>query len=166
MDLKQFKITVLPLRNKLSGLALKMLSNPDDAEDAAQEVMMKLWSMRDELSSYRNTEAFAMTMMQHTCIDILRLKKNNVEISDELNLQQTSSPEQLYAIKDQVELVRRIIETLPDLQRITIQMKDIEGYENNEIAEIIGTDVELVRSNLSRARKKVRDIYLHIIKTR
>ena len=62
MELKQFKISVLPLRNKLLNYARKLTESPDDAEDAVQEVLLKLWNKRLELEQYRSIEAFAMTM--------------------------------------------------------------------------------------------------------
>ena len=87
--------------------------------------------------------------------------------TDDLQLADTgNSVDHLCELKDEVEIIRHIIDTLPELQRNTIRMKDIEGYENEEIAEIIGSNVETVRSNLSRARKKVKTIYLMTIKKR
>lgn len=59
--------------------------------------------------------------------------------------------------------MHEIINSLPHLQRTIMRMKDIEGYETDEIAEITGCGPEAIRSNLSRARKKVRDIYLQTI---
>lgn len=167
MELKEFKIEVLPLRGKMSGLARKILSDPIDAEDAVQEVMMKLWDKRQQLDDCRNVEAFVMTMTHHTCIDMERVKKTGAMSTDDLQLADTgNSVDQLYELKDEVEIIRHIIDTLPELQRNTIRMKDIEGYENEEIAEITGSNVETVRSNLSRARKKVKTIYLMTIKKR
>lgn len=167
MELKEFKIQVLPLRSKISGLARKLLSeHPADADDAVQEVMMKLWDKRADLDNCHNIEAFVMTMTHHTCIDMERVRKIAVS-TDDIQLSETDmSLERLVELKDEVQIVRQIIETLPELQRITIRMKDVEGYENEEIAEITGSNVETVRSNLSRARKKVRDIYLMTIKRR
>ena len=80
----------------------------------------------------------------------------------EMLLADTSSPEVLLEQQDTVEVIRRIIEKLPTLQQSIIRMKDVEGYELFEIAEITGTQVEAVRVNLSRARKKVREQFLMI----
>ncbi len=63
-------------------------------------------------------------------------------------------------------LMHEIIDSLPNLQRTIMRMKDIEGYETDEIAEITGCGPEAIRSNLSRARKKVRDVYLRTIQER
>ena len=78
----------------------------------------------------------------------------------------TGTPERLLEIKDEIRLMHEIIHSLPNLQRTIMQMKDIEGYETDEIAEITGCGPEAIRSNLSRARKKVRDVYLRTIQER
>lgn len=164
MELKQFKIDVLPLRDKLLNYARKLTEDPSDAEDAVQEIMLKLWNMRQKLDEYQSIEALAMTMTHHLCMDIWRAKR-----PDSLSLEQVQAPsqsvtpERLLEEKDEFRLMREIIDSLPTLQRTIIQMKDVQEYETEEIAEITGCSAEAIRSNLSRARKKVRDIYLQTI---
>lgn len=75
MELKQFKITVVPLRDKLLNYARRMTDDPSDAEDAVQEVMLKLWNLRQKLDEYRSIEAVAMTMTHHLCMDMWRAKR-------------------------------------------------------------------------------------------
>ena len=65
---------------------------------------------------------------------------------------------------DTVARIRWLISKLPSLQQTIIRMKDVEGYELAEIAEITGTQVEAVRVNLSRARKKIREQFLQLNK--
>ena len=156
MELKEFKITVLPLRAKLLNYARKLTDEPEDAEDAVQEVLLKLWNKRLELEQYRSIEAFAMTLTHNICIDMWRCKRN-----DTLSLDIVQAE-----IKDEIHLMHEIIDSLPNLQRTIMRMKDIEGYETDEIAEITGCGPEAIRSNLSRARKKVRDVYLRTIQER
>ena len=69
MELKQFKIAVLPLRSKLLNYARRLTDDPDDAEDAVQETMLRLWNRRAELEQYRSIEAFAMTLVHNLCMD-------------------------------------------------------------------------------------------------
>ena len=158
MELKQFKIKVLPLRDKLLNYARKMTDNPSDAEDAVQEVMLKLWNLRQKLEEYRSIEAVAMTMTHHLCMDMWRTRRPDNLPLEELQLSATTaSPECLLEEKDEFRLMKEIIDCLPTLQRTIIRMKDVEGYELAEIAEITGTQVEAVRVNLSRARKKIRE---------
>lgn len=164
MELKQFKITVLPLRDKLLNYARKLTESPDDAEDAVQEVLLKLWNKRLELEQYRSIEAFAMTMTHNLCMDLWRTRHTadvSLELVKDANAGQ--SPERLLEIKDEIRLMREIIDSLPTLQRTIMRMKDIEEYETEEIAAITGCNPEAIRSNLSRARKRVREVYLQTI---
>lgn len=167
MELKQFKSDVLPLRNKLLNYARKLTDDPADAEDAVQEIMLKLWNMRLRLDEYRSIEALAVTMTHHHCMDCWRSKRPDALSLDQVQTSSpTASPEQLLEEKDEFTLMRQIIDSLPPLQRTIIQMKDVQEYETDEIAEITGCNPEAIRSNLSRARKKVRDIYLQTIQER
>ena len=164
MELKQFKIDVLPLRDKLLSYARKLTEDPSDAEDAVQEIMLKLWNMRQKLDEYQSIEALAMTMTHHLCMDIWRAKRpDSLSLEQVQAPSQSATPERLLEEKDEFRLMRKIIDSLPTLQRTIIQMKDVQEYETEEIAEITGCSAEAIRSNLSRARKKVRDIYLQTI---
>jgi len=159
MELKEFKITVLPLRAKLLNYARKLTDEPEDAEDAVQEVLLKLWNKRLELEQYRSIEAFAMTLTHNICIDMWRCKRNDTLSLDIVQAASpTGTPERLLEIKDEIHLMHEIIDSLPNLQRTIMRM--------NEIAEITGCGPEAIRSNLSRARKKVRDVYLRTIQER
>jgi RNA polymerase sigma-70 factor, ECF subfamily len=126
-----------------------------------------MWNKRLELEQYRSIEAFAMTLTHNICIDMWRCKRNdNLSLDIVQAASPTGTPERLLEIKDEIRLMHEIIHSLPNLQRTIMQMKDIEGYETDEIAEITGCGPEAIRSNLSRARKKVRDVYLRIIQER
>ena len=166
MELNEFKISVLPLRPKLLHYAGKLTESMEDAEDAVQEVLLKLWDKRLELDRCHSVEAFAMTLTHNVCTDLWRKRKDTRSI-DSLQSETTErTPEHLLEVKDEVRLIREIIDTLPPLQRLVMRMKDVEGHESEEIAQITGCSAEAIRSNLSRARKKVRDIYLQTIQER
>ncbi len=155
---------MLPLRDKLLNYARKLTEDPSDAEDAVQEIMLKLWNMRQKLDEYQSIEALAMTMTHHLCMDIWRAKRpDSLSLEQVQAPSQSATPERLLEEKDEFRLMREIIDSLPTLQRTIIQMKDVQEYETEEIAEITGCSAEAIRSNLSRARKKVRDIYLQTI---
>ena len=132
MELETFKITVLPLREKLINISWRMMEDRSDAEDIVQETFLKLWQIREKLDGYNSVEALA------------------VQVAKNL------APEELDQ-HDTVARIRWLISKLPSLQQTIIRMKDVEGYELAEIAEITGTQVEAVRVNLSRARKKIRE---------
>lgn len=163
MELNEFKTTVLPLRSKLLAYACKLSDDKEDAEDAVQEVLLKLWSNRQELEHYRSIEAFAMTLTHNVCMDLRRKHKDTQAIDNLPDTAHDNTPERLLEMKDEVKLIRALIDSLPTLQRTIMRMKDVEGYETEEIAQITGCNAEAIRSNLSRARKRVRDSYLKII---
>ncbi|KAA6348703.1 ECF RNA polymerase sigma factor SigH [termite gut metagenome] len=168
MELKQFKTDILPLRDKLICYARKWTDNSADAEDVVQEVMLKLWDIRMKLDEYRSVEALAVTITHNLCMNIGRRKRFELLPIDYVQIEtvQTANLEYLIEIKDEYRLIQNIIATLPPLQQAIIHMKDIEEYETDEIAEITGCNHESIRSNLSRARKRVRDIYLQTTQKR
>lgn len=163
MELNQFKITVVPLRGKLLNYARKLTDDSSDAEDVVQEVMLKLWNIRQKLEEYNSIEALAVRITHNLCMDMWRTKRTDQVSLDQVPaVSQTVNPERVLEGNDEIRLMREIISSLPTLQQTIIRMKDIEEYETEEIAQITGCSSESIRSNLSRARKKVRDIYLKI----
>ena len=163
MELNQFTITVVPLRGKLLNYARKLTDDSSDAEDVVQEVMLKLWNIRQKLEEYNSIEALAVRITHNLCMDMWRSKRTDQVSLDQVPVvSQTVNPERVLEGNDEIRLMREIISSLPTLQQTIIRMKDIEEYETEEIAQITGCSSESIRSNLSRARKKVRDIYLKI----
>ncbi len=163
MELNQFKITVVPLRGKLLNYARKLTDDSSDAEDVVQEVMLKLWNIRQKLEEYNSIEALAVRITHNLCMDMWRSKRTDQVSLDQVPVvSQTVNPERVLEGNDEIRLMREIISSLPTLQQTIIRMIDIEEYETEEIAQITGCSSESIRSNLSRARKKVRDIYLKI----
>jgi RNA polymerase sigma-70 factor (ECF subfamily) len=164
MDLEQFKSDIIPLRQKLLMFALKMMENESDAEDVVQETLLRLWNIREQLKNVSNPAGFAMQTTKNICIDRLRTYKEKTGTDDFSLAVNHETPYSDLERKDSVALVKQIIEHLPELQKIIIRMRDIEGYELQEIAEITGTQLSAVTVNLSRARKKVRDRFMQMTK--
>ena len=161
MELETFKITVLPLREKMFNLSRKLIEETADAEDIVQEAFLKLWDIRDKLDQYDSVEALAMMIVRNLTLDRLRTRKPKGAELDNLLLDSgLMNPAEQLEQQDAVACIRRLIAGLPALQQTIIRMKDVEGYETDEIAEITGTQPEAIRVNLSRARKKIREQYL------
>lgn len=161
MELETFKSTVLPLRDKLLKYSVKLTDDGADAEDIVQEAFLKLWYIRDRLDGYQSVEALSVQVVKNLCLDKLRSKRmDRMPENSESILADTVTPEQLLEQHDAVAIIGRLIQQLPTLQQCIIRMKDVDGYELSEIAQITGTQIESVRVNLSRARKKVREQFL------
>ena len=165
MELESFKSTVLPLRDKLLKYSVKLTDDGADAEDIVQEAFLKLWYIRDRLDGYQSVEALSVQVVKNLCLDKLRSKRmDRMPENSQSILADTVTPEQLLEQHDAVAIIGRLIQQLPTLQQCIIRMKDVEGYELSEIAQITGTQIESVRVNLSRARKKVREQFLMLNK--
>ena len=135
-----------------------MLTSTEEAEDATQELLFKLWKNRDKIASYRNTEAFAMTMTKNYCYDRLKSKQasNLTLIHSNYKEKETSLENKLEYI-DSVDRVHLLINNLPDQQKLIIQLRDIEQYDFEEICEMVNMKPTAVRVSLSRARKTIRE---------
>lgn len=157
MTQKEFLSTVLPFKDKLYRLAKRLLVSSDEAEDAVQEIMLKLWNGKEKMGNYKNPEAFAMTMTKNFCLDRLKSKQaGNMKIVHS-NFQNTDNVERQVEANDGVSLVFQIMETLPEQQRMILQLRDVEQYEFAEISEMLGSNETAIRVALSRARKTVRE---------
>ncbi len=160
MDQKQFKQEVLPLREELLFYAGRILENMDDSEDVIQEVFLKLWYMRDDLNRYDNIAALSMTITKHLCLNRLKVTQRiREDVQENTLVSEIQTPHYHLEQKDNVEHVMRIIDSLPDLQQTILRMKHIDGYEVEEIAELTGSNPDAVRMNLSRARRRVKEIF-------
>ena len=161
MELETFVIQVVPLREKLQNFSRKLTENEADAEDIAQETFLKLWNMRCKLDEYDSIEALAMQITKNLSLDKIKSRKpqgNELEIMYIASEQKTPAEEM--EERDSVQCIRQLVDSLPYLQKTIMRMKDIEGYELSEISTITGSQIEAVRTNLSRARKKVREQFL------
>ena len=158
MNESDFLKVVLPFKDKVFRLAKRLLVSKDEAEDATQELLLKLWKNKDKITSYRNTEAFAMTMTKNYCYDRLKSKQagNLTLIHGNYKEKETSLDKKLEYI-DSVDRVHLLIDNLPDQQKIIIQLKDVEQYNFKEICEMVNMKPTAVRVSLSRARKTIRE---------
>lgn len=147
-----------PVKDKMFRLALRLLISKDAAQDATQEVLLKLWSRNDKLKHYANLEAFVMTVTKNHCLDQLKLKKNNNLriVHSNYDNNQTNIHEQL-EYSDELQQVNRILKDLPEQQQIIFQLRDVEQYDFVEISEITQMNETAIRVALSRARKKIRE---------
>jgi len=152
---------VLPLREQLLLYARSFLNHPEDAEDVIQEVMMKLWFMRKELQQYDSVTALSVQMTKRLCLNRIKVLERKMDPLGGFDFESDlPSPETQLEQKDQVSHVLKIIDQLPELQQAILRMRHVEGLEMDEIAEITGSKPEAVRMNLSRARKKVKELFL------
>jgi RNA polymerase sigma factor (sigma-70 family) len=159
MERAEFEKIILPLSRKLYRFTYRFLSNGEDAEDAVQEVCIKLWNMKNKLHQYRSIEALAMTMTRNHCLD--RLRKRGREIFEDTRPIDTRTdgmdPQTEIENTEDYRNILKIVSDLPDKYRIVIELRDINGHSYEEIEKELGENLNTIRVNLSRARKMVRE---------
>ena len=153
MNQEQFKNTVFIHKDKLFRFAKRILVDDDEAFDAVQNVMMRLWQLKDQLLQYKNMEAFCMQSVKNEALN--RIKKGKVR-SDYVNQYQAVSTTE-YTIGNTKEIIVKMINSLPEKQRLVMHLRDVEDYEIDEIAEVLEMGESAVRVNLMRARQKVKE---------
>ncbi len=158
MNQSDFIKAVLPFKDKVFRLAKRLLVSREEAEDATQELYFKLWRNKEKLAAYKNVEAFAMTMTKNYCFDRLKSKQaNNLSLVHSNYKEKDTSLDKKIEYKDSVNQVHKLIENLPEQQRIIIQLRDIEQYNFDEICKVLDMKPTAVRVALSRARKTIRE---------
>lgn len=159
MTEKEFNHIVLPLAQNIWSYALNLTGDQATSADLTQEVMLRLWDTRKQLSKVGNLKAWALKITHNLYLDGLKKQK---PVYDETQLLKNGGYEadllQQIADKDTAEAVRKIIDTLPPNQREVIILREIEELEYDEIAKITGLGLNNIRVLLSRARNKVREI--------
>ncbi len=154
-----FRNDVLPLKNKLFRLALRITLNREEAEDIVQETLIKVWNARDKWQQLDSIEAYSLTVARNLSLDHLRKMDNqNASLEDEKaeRPDTTSTPSERMIQQDKLDIVRRIINTLPEKQRSCLQLRDIEGKPYKDIANIMDITEDQVKVNIFRARQNIR----------
>ena len=159
-----FRNDVLPLKNELYRLALRITLNHAEAEDVVQETMIKVWNRRDRWDELESIEAFCLTICRNIAIDKTKKAENqNQSLMDEHDSPDssyTSNPEEQAMQQDRIALIRRLIDTLPEKQRSCMQLRDFEGKSYKEIAKILDVSEEQVKINIFRARQTIKQKFI------
>lgn len=155
-----FQNDVLPLKNKLFRLALRITLNREEAEDVVQDTMIKVWNARDRWQEFDSIEAYSLTIARNLSLDRIKKMENQNDSLEEQTterLDETSStPSERMIQKDKLNIVRNIINELPEKQRSCLQLRDIEGKSYKEIADILSITEDQVKVNIFRARQTVK----------
>ena len=159
-----FRDDILPLKDKLFRLALRITFDRAEAEDVVQDTMIRVWNKREEWTQFGSIEAYCLTVAKNLAIDRSQKKEaQNVEIPPEMEEEsEISGPYDQLVNTERMSIIHRLINELPEKQRLIMQLRDIEGESYKEIAKILNLTEEQVKVNLFRARQKVKQRYLEI----
>ena len=159
-----FRSDVLPLKNELFRLALRITLNRAEAEDVVQETMIKVWNRRERWDEIESIEAFCLTICRNIALDKMKRAENQNEIlgkgHDAPDPNYSSNPEEQAVQRDRIKLVRQLIDRLPEKQRSCMQLRDFEGKSYKEIAQILCISEEQVKISIFRARQTIKQQFL------
>ena len=159
-----FRNDILPLKNELYRLALRITLNPAEAEDVVQETMIKVWNRRDRWEELDSIEAFCLTICRNISLDKMRKAENQnpslEESTDTADYSYSSNPEEQTMQRDRIALVRQLIDNLPEKQRSCMQLREFEGKSYKEIAQILSVTEEQVKINIFRARQQIKQQFI------
>lgn len=134
----------------------RILGTKSNAEDAIQEIMMKLWLKREELNNHPNIKGFVVLTARNYCIDALRKKMKVVDdATNHLKFLQSDKEHKNLEWKQLNLIIEEVLRSIPDQQKEVFLMRDLDGYEFKEIAFALQITVEHARVLLSRARKQI-----------
>ena len=159
-----FRNDILPLKDKLYRLALRITLDSAEAEDIVQDTMIRVWNKRDEWAQFNSIEAFCLTVARNLAIDrSQKSEAQNIELTTETQeMSDGSTPERQLERSEQMDLVRKLINELPENQRTIIQLRDIEEKSYKEIADVMQLTEDQVKVTLFRARQRIKAKYNEI----
>lgn len=157
-----FRYDLLPLKNKLFRLALRITLDSAEAEDVTSDTLIKVWNKREELRGVESIEAYCMTVCRNLALDRhekkeaqnLSLEANEIDAADN-----SFTPDEQLERDEKLRKVHELFNQLPERQRTIMQLRDIEEKSYREIATIMGVSEEVVKVTLFRARQAIREQY-------
>ena len=155
-----FRYDLLPLKNKLFRLALRITLDSAEAEDVTSDTLIKVWNKREELRGVESIEAYCMTVCRNLALDRheeaqnLSLEANEIDAADN-----SFTPDEQLERDEKLRKVHELFNQLPERQRTIMQLRDIEEKSYREIATIMGVSEEVVKVTLFRARQAIRKQY-------
>lgn len=154
-----FRNDVLPLKGILYRLALRITLNAAEAEDIVQDTLIKVWNRRDSWQELESIEAFSLTICRNLALDRIRKQDNRNLALDDAPAEtpdNSKSPYERAALRDRVDMIRGVVDSLPEKQRSCMQLRDFEGKAYKDIAATLGISEEQVKVNIFRARQTVK----------
>ena len=154
MDRSAFEQQARSWREKALSVSRHCGAGSDEAEDIAQDVMLRLWQMRDELGRYESIEALAALMARHLLRNHQRRKPSET-LDEGMTVSLNANPHNELEVKEDNEWLTKRLEQLPTTQRTLLYMRQVERRTHEEIAQVLGIETTSVSTLLARARRTI-----------
>ena len=154
-DQAAFGDLVARYQSAVYNMAYRMLGNPSDAEDVAQEVFVRAWKQLHTFQQDRRFSTWLLSIASHHCIDVLRRRRPSAPLDDVALYVQSDDPEpdEVALRGEQREMVQRLLDTLPDKYRSVTVLRYYNDLSYEEIARMTGLTESAVKTQLHRARR-------------
>ena len=152
MDKTAFEQQARTWRKKALSVSMSCGAGREEAEDIAQEVMLRLWQMHDDLERYDSIEALAALMARHQLINHQRRRKPEA-LNEAMIVSLNISPHEQLEMKEDDRWLTKRLEQLPTTQRTLLYMRQVERRTHEEIAQLLGIETTSVSTLLARARR-------------
>lgn len=159
-----FRNDILPLKDKLYRLALRITFDTAEAEDIVQETLIRVWDKRNEWPQLNSIEAYCLTICRQLSLDRSEKKEaQHVALDESLHSRpDTSTPYDSLTAREGLGLLQKLLKELPQTQQDIVQLREIEGKSYKEIAAILNLSEEQVKVYLFRARQRIKQKYTEI----
>ncbi len=172
-----FKTDVLPMKDKLFRLAMRITLNRQDAEDIVQETLIKIWNRREQWENLDAIEPWGMTIARNLAIDTVRKRDIRQTLSidsrEENPMKESQSQPLIASIADslkatpyermqereRLQMVKELMDSLPEKQKTAMYLRDFEEKSYKEIADIMQISKDQVKISIFRARQYVKNKY-------
>lgn len=167
-NIDAFEDIVKKYENKVYGIVFHMMKNQNEVEDLAQEVFLKVYKNLGRFKGDSSLYTWIYKITVNLCLDELKKRKNIIYLDEKISVEDGEidkelpsnerSQEELYEDKELKENLHRCINKLPDKQKMMIVLRDIKGFSYDEIAEITNNKIGTVKSQINRARLKLKEL--------
>ena len=157
MDAVRFKEDYLSLYQRLYRVAFYILENEADAQDALQELYLKLWKGKDFLDNVLNPQAYSIRLLKNICIDRIRIARKTVLTETVPEVEADRPQDERIDSRERLQKVLAAIKSLPERQGQILRLRLVEGKSYSQIAEITKLNYLTIRVMLSKARKSLKN---------
>lgn len=159
-DLDSFEEIMVLHQQRVFRTAYRILGNQEDAQDAAQEVFLRLYKYLKKFDDSRELAPWLYRMTVNACRDLLRKRPHTEELPDTLPAQESAAID----LTAERRWMAAALNTLPEKERAALVLRDIEGLSTAEVADILGSTETTVRSQICRARIKIKEFRDRILR--
>ena len=158
MDQLEFRDFVRAHQNKIFRFAMRLMQREEEAKDIVQDVLIKIWDKRGDIDKIDNLDGWMFTVTRNLCIDRIRARKSHLDINTQVQVaDKQDNPHETTSKSQLMNLIKKLINEMPEKQKLVIHLRDIEGLSYDEIAQACSIPLAQVKVNLHRARLSLKE---------